>query len=451
MPFLFPSSPVDDYDIDSAREHLRFAAPFEGSLGVGNHDAHRLSSFVREMAVRSLLPSLEGRIRALNHQVRLSPESTRDERERGRRWGMGMWSVSRRGGHGHDRTLCALKDTASERDTQTFASGFASPEDGRSVEPPLEASQQWPAPFSQQTAVLPCSLSRGAFLWSRAAARLNTEASCRCVCPVRLRPHLYASLVRQVSLSRKGLRNQLKSFLWRKTTSSSEADPGNLTGQSGSSSSTQSRPYGATSLALEMRQLADLALMVGDTETALSTLRLVATDFRAERAKRHYAAAQEAIGVAMALSGAPAVEAAAPIKDAFFRYSQLSVAGSGTAPTASLRAREALRSATRAALFAMHVLRLGGAANEASYVAMKSHFQEDNVRAGLLLEQAAHYLLACHPPQTRKFAFHLVLAALRYKLCDQAILARYTYRCGPRRARAARSGPFFHDRLLHPD
>ena len=63
---------------------------------------------------------------------------------------------------------------------------------------------------------------------------------------------------------------------------------------------------------------------------------------------------------------------------------------------------------------------------------MMHPLQEDNACAGLLLEQAAHCLLAQPHPHARKFAFHQVLAGLRYNLCDQKGLALRAYRCaGP--------------------
>ena len=54
--------------------------------------------------------------------------------------------------------------------------------------------------------------------------------------------------------------------------------------------------------------------------------------------------------------------------------------------------------------------------------------QEENLRAGLLLEQAAHCLLLQSPPHVRKFAFHLVLAGLRYDMCAQKGLAQRAYK-----------------------
>jgi hypothetical protein len=57
--------------------------------------------------------------------------------------------------------------------------------------------------------------------------------------------------------------------------------------------------------------------------------------------------------------------------------------------------------------------------------------QEENLRAALLLEQAALCLLRVQPPAVRKFAFHLVLAGLRYNACDQKGLGTRAYRRAP--------------------
>jgi trafficking protein particle complex subunit 8 len=55
-------------------------------------------------------------------------------------------------------------------------------------------------------------------------------------------------------------------------------------------------------------------------------------------------------------------------------------------------------------------------------------FQEENLRAALLLEQAALCLLRITPPHVRKFAFHMVLAGLRYNACNQQQLGIRAYR-----------------------
>ncbi len=57
--------------------------------------------------------------------------------------------------------------------------------------------------------------------------------------------------------------------------------------------------------------------------------------------------------------------------------------------------------------------------------------QEENLRAALLLEQAALCLLRVSPPSVRKYAFHMVLAGLRYNACDQKALGMRAYRSAP--------------------
>lgn len=63
--------------------------------------------------------------------------------------------------------------------------------------------------------------------------------------------------------------------------------------------------------------------MLGDYETAASTLRLLASDTKADRAYKAYAGVQEALGAAAVLSGAPPSEAAAGYKEAVYRYAQV--------------------------------------------------------------------------------------------------------------------------------
>jgi hypothetical protein len=77
-----------------------------------------------------------------------------------------------------------------------------------------------------------------------------------------------------------------------------------------------------------MRQLGDLALMLGDHHTAASTLRLLAADTRADRAYKAHAGVQEALGTAAVLAGATPSEAAACYKEALRRYLQVRWAAS---------------------------------------------------------------------------------------------------------------------------
>lgn len=139
-----------------------------------------------------------------------------------------------------------------------------------------------------------------------------------------------------MTVNRKGLRNQLKSLLWRKTGVGTGADspatPGTPSAAGGSGSSAGGVSYAAGSVESAMRQLSDLALQLGDYDTAASTLRLLASDTKADRAYKAYAGVQEALGTAAVLAGAPPPEAVASYKEALYRYSQVGWVGLGGGP-----------------------------------------------------------------------------------------------------------------------
>ena len=67
--------------------------------------------------------------------------------------------------------------------------------------------------------------------------------------------------------------------------------------------------------------------------------------------------------------------------------------------------------------------------------------QEEDARAAVLLEQAAICLLHQQPPSRRRFAFHLVLAGLRYNSCNLRNLGRHAYRCLPGQVPCSLPGP----------
>lgn len=54
--------------------------------------------------------------------------------------------------------------------------------------------------------------------------------------------------------------------------------------------------------------------------------------------------------------------------------------------------------------------------------------QEDNLRSALLLEQSALFQLHTAPALLRKYAFHTVLAGLRYNSCRQQQLGMNAYK-----------------------
>ncbi len=105
----------------------------------------------------------------------------------------------------------------------------------------------------------------------------------------------------QVTSTRKGLRNQLKTLLWRKQPGGAagrDSPMGSVHGGSvhgGTAASAVNGSvgtYGMGSVEGQMRALADLAFTMQDYDTALSTLRLLASDLRADKAWKQYAAVQ---------------------------------------------------------------------------------------------------------------------------------------------------------------
>ncbi|KAK9825400.1 hypothetical protein WJX81_000447 [Elliptochloris bilobata] len=253
----------------------------------------------------------------------------------------------------------------------------------------------------------------------------NQEALAACLQDLAVRSLLPAlegrvrALNHQVTSTRRGLRNQLKTLLWRKASPAPGAQSGGR--ESPRPSSSGGSGSGAASVEGQMRALADLAFLMQDYETAASTLRLLAGDLRADKAWRQYAAAQEMLGLALVMLGAPPADAAAAFKEAFLRYSS-AAAGPGRP------GKDCVRLATRAALLTAAHARSHGNYGEANFALMKAHFPEEGLRAALLLEQAALCLLRVAPPALRKFAFHMVLAGLRYSSCGQSALGARAYR-----------------------
>ncbi len=91
----------------------------------------------------------------------------------------------------------------------------------------------------------------------------------------------------QVTVSRRGLRNQLKTFLFRSKSNASSETP-----RAGAAASGGSAQYGAGTTEGQMRQLADLAFVMQDYETAQSTLKLLASDYKTDKAWKHLAGVQ---------------------------------------------------------------------------------------------------------------------------------------------------------------
>ncbi|WPT14260.1 Glutamyl-tRNA(Gln) amidotransferase subunit B [Picochlorum sp. SENEW3] len=106
-----------------------------------------------------------------------------------------------------------------------------------------------------------------------------------------------------IGSSRRGLKNQLKTFLFRKSTSS-QSSMGAFDGSEESEhsiysqSSPQFQELNQASVEAAMRRQSDLLIMVGDYNTAISTLKLLSADLKSDKLYFHYASAQECLGVA---------------------------------------------------------------------------------------------------------------------------------------------------------
>ena len=246
-----------------------------------------------------------------------------------------------------------------------------------------------------------------------------------------------------ISATRKGLKNQFKSFWGRSTgqIAKPEGDGG----------------YTFRSAESEIRVAADLAFALRDHDTAAQHYRLLQSDYKADKAWRRLGAAQEALGHALALSkpeatwiaeGAPFREcrrdAERELEQAAQCFARAHVNGNGAvsgavsgADAASAETSpvggpgsvaERTRLATRASLAHAAFLAACGAHREAAAPLMRVSAEEGqtHLRGGLLLEAAATEYCRASPPMVRKCAIHLVLAGHRY---NQGGFRAHAIRC----------------------
>ena len=225
-----------------------------------------------------------------------------------------------------------------------------------------------------------------------------------------------------ISACRRGLKNQLKSFLFRKTPSepnipSTRMVDIDVQSSSGTNMSIDFLELKSNSVEAAMRQQSDLLLMVGDYTTAVSTLKLLSSDLKSDKLYFHFASAQECLAIAHLTGGISISSAIIYVKEAFIRYAALVDAEDGfwRAVSSMYCTRVAMQWA--GLLFAMDRF------SEASWIVMRAHFYEGNLRAAMLLQYSAFCLMQQKPQKQRKHSFHLVLAALRYSQANQSKIA----------------------------
>ena len=236
--------------------------------------------------------------------------------------------------------------------------------------------------------------------------------------------------------NRKGLKNQLKSFWGRSTgqIAKPEGDGG----------------YARDCIESQMRRAADLSMALRDYEGAAGLYRLLAADYKADKAWRRLGAAQESLGHALAMTqtmrrwsaeGPPHREARREAESALESAAgcHARAIATGTEPRTSQPATNAplsgsinpadrARWATKAGLAHAAFLAACGAHRECASPLMRASAEDsqNHARAALLLEGAAHAYLRAEVPMPRKAAIHMVLAGHRF---NQAQLRAYAVRC----------------------
>ena len=242
-----------------------------------------------------------------------------------------------------------------------------------------------------------------------------------------------------IAATRKGLKNQLKSFWGRSTgvKAKPEGDGG----------------YTHAAAESQIRVAADLAFALRDYETAASHYRLLQGDYKADKAWRRLGAVNEALGQALVMCrpGAWSAEgppyrdvrrdAEAALEAAATCYQRAAVTGARAAAAEgggdgsravgdgsnlgdlgdAWDVAERTRWVTKAALSHAALLRACHAHREVPAPLMRASAEESqtHLRAAHLLEASALAYLRADPPMPRKFAIHLVLAGHRFNQAQQ--------------------------------
>ncbi|XWS43332.1 hypothetical protein CRYUN_Cryun16bG0094000 [Craigia yunnanensis] len=207
-------------------------------------------------------------------------------------------------------------------------------------------------------------------------------------------------LNQQVSATRKGFRNQIKNLWWRK-------------GKEDALDTPIGPVYTFNSIESQIRTLGDYAFMLRDYELALSNYHLISTDYKLDKAWKHYAGVQEMMGLTQFMLDQSRKEAEYCMENAFNTYLKLGSAGQ--------------QNAIRCGLWWVEMLKTRDQIKEAATVYFRL-CGEDPLHSAVMLEQASFCYLLSKPPMLHKYGFHLVLSGDHYKKCDQIKHAIRTYR-----------------------
>eukprot|EP01137_Pigoraptor_chileana_P005880 Opistho-2@49563 len=162
------------------------------------------------------------------------------------------------------------------------------------------------------------------------------------------------------------------------------------------------------------RRMADCAFLLQDYDFANAAYHNLRRDYQNEKAWKHYAAAQEAIGLCVLMGDSSAAGRKDPEP-----YLDSAISTYLTKCALPI-------CASRATFIAAEVLRARGHYREAATVFIRMTGEDSDLRSGLMLEQAAHCFLRMSPAMHRKFAFHMILAGHRYSKSSQR---KHALRC----------------------
>ncbi|KAG6433884.1 hypothetical protein SASPL_105503 [Salvia splendens] len=211
-------------------------------------------------------------------------------------------------------------------------------------------------------------------------------------------------LNQQVSATRKGFRNQIKTLWWRKGKDDVPENP--------------SVPM----YVKELYQYVILLLMECHLSASLyhtfsNLARLsVFADYKLDKAWKHYAGVQELMGLAYFMLDPTSKDAEYCMENAFTTYVKIGLSCE--------------RNVTRCGIWWSEMLKARDQYKDAAGVYFRISGEEP-LRSAVMLEQAAYCFLMSTPAMLRKYGFHLVLSGDLYKESDQIKHAVRTYRGAP--------------------
>jgi hypothetical protein len=237
--------------------------------------------------------------------------------------------------------------------------------------------------------------------------------------------HRLRQLEAIVKEKRQGLKNTFRLWLGGKKVSSPGAAAsvlGNMgSAASGGGGGAAVPRYLSTSIEAHMRQIADYAFFLADYSLAHSYYRSAASEFKSDKAWRHYAHAQEMAARCLAMQGGSKRELGEALDKAVVSYLRShSVAGDGAArfaTAATLRQLDwtdytASRARTR----------------EVARNLVNQSTNETGLMSALLLEQAARCFGSfAAAPMHRQYALYMILAGFRFLSCQQRRYAVRAY------------------------